>query len=331
MFVKDFVENNDFDFPDMFLRSLPTYCFDCGSPMEISDVLTGLHCSNPRCNSKVAQRLYTLCQMLGVKDLGKKRAESFINKFGIDNPLLIFAYEPDSDGCMSDSISLELSNKIVNQFKDKRNFTLSEFVRVANLPYLQTSCSHIFGDYDSLEEAYNDIERGGLDFICDKLSIKKGSNDISDSGEISIRALKIYQVLMLYKTDLFEALPFVNIIEVNKNRNNSDMVFLKAVCSDEVGYPYHSKNEFYSDANSISSNIHIEFLQSVTKGIDYLIWAGADGSPARYTNKVKKVNGWNDIYRSKLESNSLTDKDKEIKIVTASQFISILKDLKIGD
>lgn len=315
MFVKSFIDSMQEQFPRMFLESLPTDCFSCGSPMEISEALTGLHCSNPRCVSKVAQRLYALCISLGVKDLGKKRAEAFVSTHDIDNPLLIFAYEPEVDGAMSDSISLDLSKKIMSQFRGKNKFTLSEYVRVANLPFLQTSCVNIFGDYDDLEKAYSDIEQGGVDFISAKLSIKKGSGT-----EVSVRALKIFDVLMTFKRDLFQALPFVEIIKVN-NTEDTDLISLKAVCSDEVGYPFKTKNDFYASVNNLYPNIHVEFLQAVTKKIDYLVWAGADGkTPARYTNKVKKVSDWNKAYQE-------TGKGKEIPIVTASEFLSILQGL----
>lgn len=331
MFVRDFRDSMEGQFPDMFLESLPTDCFECGSPMEISDVLTGLHCSNPRCRSKVAQRLYALCQNLGVKDLGKKRAETFIYTYGIENPLLIFAYEPETDGAMGDGISLDLSKKIMNQFEGKKNFTLTEYVRVANLPFLQTSCVSIFGEYDSLYDAYNDIEQGGVEFIRDKLDIKKGGSSPLDVGEetadVSIRALKVFETLMLYKEDLFQALPYVNIIEVNKQKSDNrgtDLVYLRAVCSDEVGYPFKTKNDFYSTVNGLYPNVHVEFLQAVTKSIDYLVWAGADGkTQARYTNKVKKVEGWNKTYKE-------TGKGKEIPIVTAMDFLSILEELAKG-
>lgn len=325
MLVKDFISTMEGQFPDMFLDSLPTDCFECGSPMEMSEVLTGLHCSNPRCRSKVAQRLYALCQNIGVKDLGKKRAETFVYNFGITNPLLIFAYEPDVDGAMGEGISLEMSNKIMKQFEGKKRFTLSEYVRVANLPFLQTSCVSVFGEYDDLAKAYEDIEQGGVEFIRDKLDIKKGSTAIGEQeSDISIRALRVFDTLMQYKQDLFQALPYVEIINVTKN-NDSDLIYLKAVCSDEVGHPFSTKNDFYATVNNLYKNVHVEFLNSVTKSIDYLVWAGADGkTPARYTNKVKKVEGWNKSFEE-------TGKGKEIPIVTALEFMSILESMVKGN
>ena len=76
------------------------------------------------------------------------------------------------------------------------------------------------------------------------------------------------------------------------------------------------KADFYSTVNNSFKNIHVEFLSSVTKNIDYLVWAGADGSPARYTNKVKKVEAYN------------SKGDVNIPIVTASQFMEIMRNFE---
>lgn len=331
MLVKDFKQNQGLRFPDEFLECLPDYCLDerCGSPTEMSETLTGLHCSNPRCPTKVAKRITTIATTLGVKDLGMSRANDFVSKFGIGNPLLIFAYEP-VDGELGCSISMDMSQKIYDQFATKRNFTLWEYVRIANLPYIQSSALHIFGDYDDLTKAYEDIEAGGVDFIQRKLSITKGmpkqsAAEIYETEEeitdVSIRALKVYQSLMMFKADLFQALPFVNIIETHKEGVKT----LKAVCSEQVGDPYRTKSEFYAAVNGMFSDIHVEFLQAVNKGIDYLIWAGAEDASTRVTNKVKKVRAWNSAYFEDKTSGSLREGQHEIPIVSASQFIQILK------
>ena len=276
MLVPAFCENHDGILPDEFYDSLPQYCSeeDCGFPMEMSETLTQLHCSNPRCPSKIVQRLIAIANTLGVKDLGEAKATKFVHKFKITNPLDIFSYNPKEHGSMGDGISVEVSEKIVNQFKEKNSFTLTEYVRIANLPYIQTSAVAIFDGYDDIVQAYKDIET-------------------------------------------------VNIIKTN----TAEMINLKAVCSDEVGAPFKTKADFYATVNNKFSNIHVEFLNSVTKKIDYLVWAGADGSPARYTNKVKKTEGYNAKYKEAIENGTIKDGDHEIPIVTAQQFLNILEKL----
>ena len=320
MLVPELFKNRDASLPKKFYDSIPQYCIEesCGFPLEMSESLTQLHCSNPKCPSKVVQRLIAMANKLGVKDLGESRATKFINTFGIKNPLLIFGYEPAIDGAMGDGISVETSQKIVDQFVKKNSFTLSEYVSIANLPFIQTSALTKFGDYDSLEEAYKDIEMGGVEFIRNKLNIKKGGDDLEDS--VSVRALKVYDSLMTFKDDLFEALEFVTIISVH----NENSIRLKAVCSDEVGMPFKTKADFYATINNRYENIHVDFLSAVTKDIDYLIWAGANGRPARYTNKVKKVEGYNAKYEANKEKGKLKDGEHYIPIMTALDFLNML-------
>lgn len=322
MIVQEFCENQIGGLPEEFYESLPQTCPDCGYPMEMTEAFTQLHCSNARCTSKIVQRLVAMANQLGVKDLGVSRAEKLVKTHGIKNPLLIFAYEPSKDGAIGDGVSIETSQKIVDQFLKRNSFTLVEYIKIANLPYIQSSASLIFGDYDDLGLAYTDIEAGGVDFIARKLSIKK----VEDAGEesISIRAMKIYEVLTTFKDDLFQALPFVTILKTN----TSDITKLLAVCSDEVGSPFKTKADFYATVNNLYSDIHVEFGNSVTKKTQYLIWAGAQvGVVARETNKVKKAKAYNEQYKNNVQAGKTKEGDHEIQIVTATQFLEMLEKL----
>ena len=311
MLVQEF--NNNYEdggiIDKRFYDCIPTRCPDCGMPLEMSESLTGLHCSNDRCCSKVAQRLIALASSLGVKDLGEARAMKFVKYRGITNPLMIFKYTPDVDGAMAEDISLDVSNKIINQFKQKNKFTLAEYVRAANLPNIQMSAFNIFSDFDDLDEAYNAIESGGVTYVMDKLNIK-GSQPSEETETVSVRAVKVLESLVKYKEDLKEAIDGVSIIKIH----NNNMTTIKAVCSDEVGAPFKTKADFYATCNNNYPNVHIEFGNSVTKKTEYLVWAGADGGPARLTNKAKKAQAYKEA-------------GVPIQIVTAKQFIEILENL----
>lgn len=305
MLVPNFCDAKFQNLPQEFYDCLPRYCEDCGYPLEMTEVLTQLHCSNPRCPSKVAQRLVSICNSLGVKGMGEAVALKWVKSMGIQNPLLIFGYEPDVDGQMAIDVSLETSNKIVSQLNDKKKFTLAEYVRIANLPNIQMSAFSLFGEYDDLTEAYKAIESGGVEYIRDRLNIKeKGTEDIS------VRAVKVYESLMTFKDDLFQGLNYVEILPIN----TPEMTTIKAVCSSDVGDGFKTKADFYATCNNLYKNIHIEFGNSVTKQTQYLVWAGANGRPAPVTNKVKKARGYN-------------ENGCNIKIVTALDFIQILNGL----
>lgn len=334
MLVSEFKDKMRGIYSEDFLDSLPSVCLDnrCEAPTEMSEVMTGLQCSNPRCPTKIARRILAITSMLGIKDLGAARANDFVSRHGVDNPLLVFAYEADVDGEMGYTISMDVSRRINQQFLSKNSMTLWEYVRLANLPFIQTSALQIFGDYDDLDAAYADIETGGVEFIRQKLSITKGAaaikTDVVDAepSDISIRALKVYNSLMMFKPDLYQALPFVNIIKIH----SEGMKTLKAVCSDNVGVPFRTKTDFYSTVNNLYQNIHVEFLNSVTKSIDYLIWAGADGDPnARVTNKVEKIRNHNRKFEQHKSEGTLKEGEHYIPIVSAAQFLEILDGMQM--
>lgn len=308
MLVPVFCENQTQLLPAEFYYCLPKYCPECEYPMEMSETLTQLHCSNPKCPSKVAQRLVAIANSLGVKNLGDARAQKFVNALGLTNPLLIFAYEPDEDGQMAPDISLDVSRDIASQFQSRKKFTLAEYIRIANLPFIQSSAFSLFEGYDDLGEAYKAIESGGVEYIRDRLSIKENGEDT-----ISVRALKVYESLMTFKDDLFQTIDCVEIMPINL----PEMTTIRAVCSSEVGEGFRTKAEFYATCNNLYKNIHIEFGNSVTKKTDYLIWAGADGGTFSVTNKVAKARRYQEAGSS-------------IKIVSALAFLGILEHMAGG-
>ena len=128
----------------------------------------------------------------------------------------------------------------------------------------------------------------------------------------------------MFKEDLLWGIQFVNIIPTH----SEGMVTLRAVCSDQVGTPFRTKADFYATVNNLYEDLHVEFLNSVTKSIDYLVWAGASESDARVTNKVMKVRSYNESFKEHKASGKVTPEEHEIPIVSASMFLGILQDIR---
>lgn len=301
LFVKEVKQNYDsYGLPLRFVEVLPDTCEECGSSLAISETMTGLHCSNPRCKDKLVMRIRAICRDLGIVDFGESTISKFIDYYGVTNHLNFFDLKEGM--ILSDEVSPKVSEKVIDQVVRKKDFLLWEFVQVANLPYIQTSARKIFQGYNNLTEAFNDIEEGGVDFIQKKLGIAK-------EDTVSLQAMKIYTTLMEFKDDLLEGEECVNIISIEGKKE------LNVVCSDQVGGNFHKKSEFYAYIKEVFGDVvHVNFLSSVTKSIDYLVWAGADGSPARYTSKVQKVERYN-------------EKGSSIPIVTADMFIDEMKNM----
>lgn len=301
MFVSDIKENFDsYNLPQQFAEVLPEFCETCGAPMEISETLTGLHCSNPRCKDKMIMRIKALCNDLGILKFGESTIEKFIDYYEPDSPMDIFQLEEGM--LLAPDVSPKISADVIRQIKEKRKMQLWEYVMFANIPFVRTSARKIFQGYKNLDDAYKDIVSGGLIFIQDRLGI-------SEYNELSVQAMKVYNNLIEYKDDLYSGINDVEIVDLSNKKQ------LNVVCSDQVGNGFNKKSEFYAYINNTyADKLHVDFLSSVTKSIDYLVWAGADGTPARYTSKVQKVERYN-------------EKGCNIPIVTAQQFIDIVENL----
>ena len=301
LYIPDVKENyTKYGLPYDFVQCLPSYCPTCGAVMAMESSLTGLHCENPRCQDKLVMRIRAICNSLNILNFGEKAIEKFITYYGVTNPLNMFALRRGM--LISDEVSEDVSYNITSQIEDKRHFLLWEYVQIANIPGVQTSSRLLFQGYKTLDEAYSDIETYGVVGIQKKLGIE-------NNGEVSVRAMKIYKALIEFKEDLFESVGDVDIISIEGKKE------LNVVCSDQVGFGFSKKPEFYAYVNKhFADKVHINFLPSVNKSIDYLVWAGADGTPARYTSKVKTVEGYH-------------AKGLNIPIVTAEQFIKLMEEL----
>ena len=305
MLVKEFTDRRVDGFPPSFYESLPDICLEdnCGYPTEMLETLTQLRCSNPRCPAKIAQRLQAIFGYLGVKGVGDVGIRNFVNERCLTNPMFVFAYEPGSieegkDGNFCSSVNENTSQSLYEQIQAKNSFTLAEYVRISHLPHIQTSAGALFDKFDDIELAYEAIESGGIEYIKDCLGIK--------NAEVSLRAIKIYESLMTFKTDLIEAISCVNIIK----KNTGDMISFKVCVSGDVGCGYRTKADFYDYVNSMNpSKLHVDFLSSATKEIKYLIWNGGG-----ITRKVQSVMSRN-------------EKGENIPIMNASEFVEEMRNM----
>lgn len=311
MLVTEFCNNRGGDLPDEFYDCLPKFCSEdnCDFPMEIGETLTQLQCSNPRCPSKVIKRLMMLGEMIGI-NLDEGLARKLIEKFSVlgCNPLYIFGYSPAEDGVL-EGVSLDRCYELMDQINRRKQFTLEEYIRVANLPYIQSSIRSIFSKYDSLEDAYRDIEEGGVWFIQSKLGLV-----YEDS--LSIRALKVYEILLTFKEDLFDAIEFVKIVPIN----SGNIWNIRVVCVDTIGGSYRGNTDFYAEINNMFHNIHVDFLDFVDKDIDYVIWSGScDGEVPLNVRKAEEYN--------RLSKVDVGAKGSAmIHVVTLDNFLNILEE-----
>lgn len=297
--VRDLAKNFP-DLPQKFLDCLPDECPYCGVPTLIRVSLTGLHCANPRCAQKVSQRVQAIANSLNILGFGPSTADDFVNTYDILNPMDIF--DLDHTMLVGDGVGAERSTAIIDAIysvQQNRTFLLWEAVAIQNLPGIQTSAQKLFSGYSDIGEFYDDMYEGGVEFIHGK---------ISTSDTVGARAVQLYGTLAEFEDDIREGVSYLRLADMGTAQE------LTVVVSDQAGTGFQSKTDFYNRCKAeFEGRFFFNFAGSVSqKSTEFLIWAGADGTPARYTSKVGKVEDWNAAGKT------------SIPIMTGQEFIDFL-------
>lgn len=263
-----------YDLPEEFIATLPDTCPSCGYPTVINSALTTLQCLNIRCLSKVVERTQAMAADLGVLGMGSALSYTFLTHFQTLNPLNLF----DANTSLSLAKSSTAFYKVAEQMESirrTRRFTLGEFVKIANLPYLRNTALKLLQGYSDLDSFYADLDSEGIRFIQKRLGIDSGA---------SITAKNVYDTLQEFRSDLYEGVELVALEDLTAVKS------LRVCISDSAGEGFSSKKDFMAQAASASSGYHLTFVDSVSKSLDALIWGGG-----RYTSKVKRVESYGGV------------------------------------
>lgn len=295
--VAELKRSIDLDEPK-FWALIPELCETCTMPLLMSETLTGLQCSNLRCSDRIVMRVKAILDKLGVKGFGESAIEKFVLSREVVNPLEILSL---SLGETIHGVSDRVSEKVILQISEEANRgrLLWEYVELAQLPGIQSKARKIFAGFETIEEAYDHIEEGGVLWVQEQLGVQ------SQEDYVAISAVSTFSTLMEFRDDLIEGQSWVKIAELGER------IELLVVCSDQVGGGFKTKQEFYKTVDDTFPQFHITWGTSVNRKIDCLVWAGANGTPARYTSKVKTVEGYH-------------AKGIETPILTADQFMERL-------
>ena len=258
IFVKD-LNKDIFDSP--FLTFLPEYCETCKSPMEIIETFTVLQCSNPKCPSKIAYRLYNLLRDLGITLLDLEDCKNFLTNFNLDNPYSIFLYNP-SDGELFDGYTIEKSKELFKELNKKRGMLLWEYVKIGNLEVLSDNAEKLFYDYNSLSAFYTDMNEGGIGFIQEKLL--SNSEFVNVDNSILVEAVRIFHILQENKDELEYALEGVVILNP---RIKMGVLFV----NDVLGFK-SNRDFLYAVNKKLKNNIYLYPVYSLNSNVKLVYW-----------------------------------------------------------
>lgn len=126
---------------------------------------------------------------------------------------------------------------------------------------------------------------------------------------LSVTAVAMYENLMYFKDEILQGLPGVTLLQVSNIIN---------ICiSTSVGAPFTSKSDFVHQMNTrYGEKVHLNWLKSVTKDCEFLIWSKVGGA----TNKVEKA-------RKIISDAESKGVEPSIQILTGVEFEEYLKSL----
>lgn len=265
---KEVEENNLLD--NDILKYIPRKC-ECGADVEFTDSLRQIYCTNPRCFYKIAARLESMAKKMKADGWGESTCITVVKEFNMVSPYQVFLLEKEIEKGRTSSVAA-FDKKVANICdRKKRRVRLWEVVSLGGIPNIETIAYKIFDGYNSLKEAYGDIEKYQVPFIAERLGIK--------SAEGSVMAATVYKTLIEYKDELLFGETQFDIIKQTG-------ITLKIAITGGVNN-FRNKAEFIKYLNlRYEGKLNAILLNSVTWETDVLVADGGTTSN-KYRNAIK--------------------------------------------
>ena len=291
--LKDVIENQLIS--EAVLNVIPHTC-ECGAEIAFTDSLRQIFCTNPRCYYKVAARLESMAKKLRGKNgescegWGESTCVTVCKEFKLISPYQVFQLENLVKNGATSSVSAfeKKVNSICNPVL--RKVELWQVVALAGIPNIETIAYKIFNGYDSISDAYKDIESGQVPFIANKLGLK---NLVT-----GVMAVNVYNTLMSYKDELLYGEKQFDIF-----KPEGQTLYI-AITGGVQGFK--NKSEFIGYINNrYNGKVNAMLMNSVTTQVEILV---ADGDTS--SNKFKTANRLNDKYLKKqLELGNISESE----------------------
>lgn len=271
------------------LNCIPKKCL-CGADIVFTDSVRQIYCSNPKCFFKIAARLEAMAKHMKADGWGESTCVAVCKEFKLVSPYQVFLLEKYvANGGTSSIPAFEKKVKSICD-RTKREVELWEVVKLAGIPSIETIAYKIFNGYESICDAFADIESGQVPFVAERLGLKNVDG--------SVMAVNIYNTLMKYKDELiFGETQFT----ICKPTGRTIHI---AITGGVTGF--RNKSEFIRYIKSrYNGVINPMLMNSVTSDVDILISDG-DG----LSNKFRTASRLNTKYLERgLERGEFTEED----------------------
>lgn len=252
------------------LAYVPRVCdgeYGCGSELEFNDNLTQVYCPNRFCPHKIASRLEAMAKEMKADGWGISTCLDIVRAGKLISPAQIFLLENSNiDGRQFGIAALDKKMQSICD-RSKRKVQLWQVVKLLNIPGLSMNSMKIFDGYNSMEEAYKDIESKQVLFIMERLGI----SSLNDSSSM---ATNIYYTLIEYKDEILFAEKQFDVFKPTGD-------ILKIAITGGV-FGYTNKSEFIRHLNEIGEGCFTaSLMNTVSSSIDILV-ADGDTSSRKY-------------------------------------------------
>lgn len=168
---------------------------ECGSIFEFSDSMKALICTNKDCIYKTIHRIELFCEKLGI-DTNKFDMIQLVKSLKIVTPYQMLMLDSAYTKNVVNIRSIQGINELLQNIKrvKEREYFISNIVELCGIRTIENIAYKIFDGFNSIEDAFNEIETGQLAFLNERLGIKS-----SDSSIISV---EIFNILKDIKEEL---------------------------------------------------------------------------------------------------------------------------------
>lgn len=266
------------------LDVIPHTC-ECGAPVEFTDSLRQIYCTNPRCFYKIAARIEAMAKKLRGPNgetcdgWGESTCITVCQEFGLISPFQVFKLQELVDKGITSSVpAFEKKVKSICN-PALRRVELWKVAELAGIPNVDSIAYKIFGGYESFEQAYEDIEKWQVPFIANKLGLK--------SSDTSVMAVNIYDALLRYKDELIFGEKQFDIYKP------TGVTLYVTITGGVQGFK--NKGEFIQYINNrYNGRVNAMLMNSVTTSVEILVADGDTGS-----NKFRTATRFNEKYLEK--------------------------------
>lgn len=259
--IKEAIENNVISQQTAHL--LPKMC-KCGAPLEFSESLKEIRCTNENCKYSIIYRVREFCRILHI-GFTDSDIEEIVNVFGIITPYQIIQI-CDDEIIKSPKFNQLTIHDISDKIQNIKNITQSEYflykvVELVCLDNISKVAHKLFKGFETIDEAYFEIENGQLSFINERLGIK--------DQDSSIISLEIFNELLSIKDELIFAESLFSIKHNSKKRLNiafADNIIPFINIGELIEYLNYTYNYNFVHVGTVSQTTDVVIRNAASSG-----------------------------------------------------------------